>query len=46
VIELMFDLAHKRGTSILLITHDPALARKADRQLRMNEGHLSEMALA
>lgn len=42
VIELMFSLARERGTAILLITHDPALARKADRQLRMNEGHLSE----
>jgi putative ABC transport system ATP-binding protein len=42
VIELMFGLARTRGTAILLITHDPSLARKADRQLRMNEGHLSE----
>lgn len=42
VIELMFGLARQRGTSILLITHDPQLALKADRQLHMNEGHLSE----
>jgi putative ABC transport system ATP-binding protein len=42
VIELMFALARNRGTAILLITHDPALATRADRQLRMNEGHLSE----
>jgi putative ABC transport system ATP-binding protein len=46
VIELMFKLARDRGTSILLITHDPGLAKKADRQLRMNEGHLSAMAAA
>jgi len=46
VIELMFKLARERGTAILLITHDPALARKADRQLRMNEGHLSEQVPA
>ena len=44
VIELMFTLARERDTSVLLITHDPGLARKADRQLRMNEGHLSAMA--
>jgi putative ABC transport system ATP-binding protein len=44
VIELMFTLARERGTSILLITHDPSLARQADRQLRMNEGHLSATA--
>jgi len=42
VIELMFSLARTRGTAILLITHDPSLAHKADRTLRMNEGHLSE----
>ncbi|MDB5541122.1 MAG: hypothetical protein JWQ89_2849 [Devosia sp.] len=46
VIELMFGLARERGTAILLITHDPSLARKADRQLRMNEGHLSELVPA
>ena len=41
IIELMFDLARTKGTSILLITHDPALAAKADRQLHMNAGRLS-----
>jgi putative ABC transport system ATP-binding protein len=46
VIELMFKLARERNTSILLITHDPGLAKKADRQLRMNEGHLTAMAAA
>jgi len=40
VIELMFNLARERGTAILLITHDQSLARRADRMLRMNEGHL------
>jgi putative ABC transport system ATP-binding protein len=44
VIELMFRLARERDTSVLLITHDPGLAKKADRQLRMNEGHLSVTA--
>lgn len=43
VIELMFNLARKKGTAILLITHDPNLARKADRMLTMNKGHLSEV---
>jgi putative ABC transport system ATP-binding protein len=46
VIGLMFKLARERGTSILLITHDPSLAQKADRQLRMNEGHLNAMVAA
>ncbi|WP_055046818.1 ABC transporter ATP-binding protein [Devosia sp. A16] len=46
VIELMFGIARQRGTAILLITHDASLAAKADRQLRMNEGQLSEQVRA
>ncbi|MEM6901750.1 MAG: ABC transporter ATP-binding protein [Pseudomonadota bacterium] len=38
VIELMFDLAAKRGTTVLLITHDPALAAKCDSQIRLSDG--------
>jgi putative ABC transport system ATP-binding protein len=41
IIELMFGLARTKGTAILLITHDVALAAKADRQLHMNQGRLS-----
>lgn len=43
VIELMFALARERRTAILLITHDPELAMRADRRLRMNEGHLNAL---
>ena len=45
VVEEMHDAfveIHRRGTSILLITHDPQLAARADRQLHMSEGHLTE----
>lgn len=41
IVELMLTLARTKGTTILLITHDPALAAKADRQLHMNAGRLS-----
>ena len=44
VIELMFNLARQKNTAVLLITHDPNLARKADRMLTMNKGHLTENA--
>ncbi|MEO6012921.1 MAG: ABC transporter ATP-binding protein [Devosia sp.] len=44
VIELMFNLARKKNTAVLLITHDPNLARKADRMLTMNKGELTENA--
>ncbi|HVY52603.1 MAG TPA: ABC transporter ATP-binding protein [Devosia sp.] len=42
VIDLMFNLARKKGAAILLITHDRSLAAKADRMLSMNHGHLTE----
>jgi putative ABC transport system ATP-binding protein len=42
VIEMMFSLARDNGTAVFLITHDPALAAKADRILTMNHGQLTE----
>jgi putative ABC transport system ATP-binding protein len=43
VIDLMFDLARRKNTAVLLITHDPALARRADRTLGMTFGHLAPL---
>ena len=45
MIELMFRLARERGTAILLITHDPTLASRADRLLHMNQGRLTAEAV-
>lgn len=42
VVELMFDLARKQGTAVVLITHDPQLAARADRVLTMMAGELTE----
>ncbi len=33
---------HRRGVSILLVTHDPVLGRAAERQLRMDDGRIVE----
>lgn len=41
VIEMMFGLAREKATAVFLITHDPALAAKADRILSMNHGQLA-----
>ncbi|MGV8952723.1 MAG: ABC transporter ATP-binding protein [Cypionkella sp.] len=42
VVKLMFDLARQRGTAVVLITHDPALAARADRVFTMTAGELTE----
>ena len=42
VIELMFALARRNGTTVVLITHDPDLAARADRVFTMTEGRLAE----
>ncbi|MGB3338857.1 MAG: ABC transporter ATP-binding protein [Devosia sp.] len=42
VVDLMFDLARKKGTAVVLITHDPLLAARADRVFTMTAGELTE----
>ncbi len=42
VIELMFSLNREAGTTLVLVTHDEALARRCGRVLRMREGQLAE----
>ncbi|MDB5473561.1 MAG: transporter ATP-binding protein [Devosia sp.] len=42
VVELMFDLARQNRTAVVLITHDPALAQRADRVFTMTAGELAE----
>lgn len=42
VINLMFDLARRLHTAVVLITHDPSLAARADRVFTMTQGELAE----
>ena len=46
VVDLMFDLARRQRTAVVLITHDPALAAKADRVYTMTQGQLAETPVA
>jgi putative ABC transport system ATP-binding protein len=41
IIRLMFDLARGNGTTLVLITHDPALAARCDRAVRMLDGRIT-----
>ncbi len=40
VIALLFDLARRRGTTLILITHDNALAERCDRVIRLEDGRV------
>ena len=42
VMQLLFSLREKYSITLVLITHDPALAARCDRQLRMEDGRLVE----
>lgn len=40
IIDLIFDLSHKRRSTLVLVTHDPALADRCDRVISMSDGHI------
>jgi putative ABC transport system ATP-binding protein len=46
IMELLFRVQRERGTTLLLITHEPPLAARCDRQLQMADGRLSEAVAA
>jgi putative ABC transport system ATP-binding protein len=43
IIDLMFSLNREAGTTLILVTHDEALARRCGRLLRMTAGRLAEV---
>lgn len=42
VIELLFELNAQHGTTLVLVTHDMALAQRCDRRLHIRAGQLEE----
>jgi len=40
VMEQLFDLHHRKGTTLVLITHAPELAKRCSRILTMADGHI------
>lgn len=40
VMELLFNLQQEHGTTLVLVTHDEALAARCNRQVRMTDGSL------
>jgi len=38
VIRLLFDLRDRHGSTLVLVTHDPEIARRCDRVVRLRDG--------
>ncbi len=43
VMDLLFGLRETHGTTLLLITHDPALAARCGRQIRIADGRVAQI---
>ena len=44
IVELMFDACASRGMTMVLVTHDAALARRCDAMIRVRDGHIETLA--
>jgi putative ABC transport system ATP-binding protein len=42
IIDMMFDLPARCGATLALVTHDPALASRCDRVIRMRSGRIED----
>ncbi|MEX2270950.1 MAG: ABC transporter ATP-binding protein [Vicinamibacterales bacterium] len=46
VIEILLDVNRRRGTTLLLVTHDPELAAKADLTVQLRDGRIERITQA
>ena len=44
IIDTLFGLSEEKGTTLLLITHDHAIAERCDRRVLMRDGLMQDMA--
>ena len=40
ILDLLFDVRERRATTLVLVTHDPAVAASCDRVIRLHEGRV------
>ena len=46
IVDLLFALKRDRGATLVLVTHDPGLARLCDRTVRLRSGRVDEAVAA
>jgi putative ABC transport system ATP-binding protein len=46
IIDLMFALKRDRGATLIVVTHDPALASKCERRIELRSGRIEEATAA
>jgi len=46
IMELMFDLNHEQGTTLVLVTHDRGIAARCDRRITIEAGRVVPEAVA
>lgn len=44
IIDLLFELQHARGVTLVIVTHDPSHAARCTRQIGIRDGHVFEQA--
>jgi len=44
VVQLMHSMAKQEGSSVVVVTHDPVVAERADRLVEMRDGRITEKA--
>ena len=42
ILDLLLEIRRQRGTTILLATHDPVVAARCDRLVRLQDGHVTD----
>lgn len=45
IIQLMFEAQKRKNTTLVLVTHDPSLADRCDRKVRVHSGTIEEAAV-
>ena len=46
IMDLLFDLRDRHGSTLVLVTHDPQLAQRCDRVARLVDGNLADAPVA